>query len=306
MSREISIVAYHDISSEADALTRQLSLATRPETFRNHVNYFSRNFDLIGEDDLLDGKLPRKPLLITFDDAYRSVLTAAAPVLREANAPSIFFIIPSLVSGDSLPIDNVLSLAVEEIGIDRVADLVRRSGPPQTSVGEMISKSISKMSLKEVSDIKKAILRTLGTTEAEVRKEARIFLEPEDLIELNASGIAVGNHSMSHSHFRGLSEDELDFEIVQSRLALERLSGRSVRSLSVPYGDARDATERTVGLASASGHEAIFLVHARSNRFRRSDCCYYRVSLRNETPLELAAAINIYPVLRSLRELVAS
>jgi peptidoglycan/xylan/chitin deacetylase (PgdA/CDA1 family) len=306
MFQEISIVTYHDISSEADALTRQLSLATRPETFRNHVNYFSKNFDLIGEHDLLDAKLPRKPLLITFDDAYRSVLTVAAPLLREVSAPSIFFIIPSLVIGNSLPIDNTLSLAAEAIGIDKLAELLTGTGPPAKSVGEMISKSIITMKLKEIQDLKRTIFNILGTTEAEVRKNARVFLQPDDMDALKVSGITVGNHSMNHSRLRGLSSDELEVEIGESRRLLQRLSGQPVRSLSVPYGDERDATAHAVRAAQVSGHEAVFLVHARSNRFRRADGCYYRVSLRNETARELAVSINFLPVLRSVRGLIAA
>jgi peptidoglycan/xylan/chitin deacetylase (PgdA/CDA1 family) len=300
IAREITIVAYHDIADGADPLTRQLSLSTRPEAFRDHVNYFAKNFDLIGEEDLLAGKLPRKPLLITFDDAYRSVLTVAVPVLQEVNSPAVFFVVPSLVQGSRLPVDNVLSLAAEQIGIPRLSKIVGHLGSSQASVPDMISKTISRMSLKEIADIKRRILDMLGTTEAAVRKDSPIFLNPEDVRTLTASKVSIGNHSMSHCHFRNLSADEINVEIVESRLALEQLSGRTVRSLSVPYGDERDATKRVVETAYAHKHEAIFLVQARSNRFRRPGDCYYRVSLRNETPLELTAALRVYPMLRSV------
>ncbi len=306
MFREISIVTYHDVSSEADVLTRQLSLTTRPETFREHLNYYNKNYDIIGEHDLLCAKLPRRPLLITFDDAYRSVFTVAAPLLKEVAAPSIFFIIPSLVVGKGLPIDNVLSLAVEELGVDRVASLVTQYGPPARSVGEMISRSIVKMKLKEIQELKEKIFGRLGTTEHKVEKEARIFLGPDDIVALKELGMAVGNHSMTHSRLRTLSLDELNEEIGESRRLLELLSHQPVRSLSVPYGDEGDATEQVVEVARSSGHEAIFLVHARSNRFRRADGGYYRVSLRNETVRELALSINVLPILRSAKGLIAA
>ena len=46
--------------------------------------------------------------------------------------------------------------------------------------------------------------------------------------------IEVGNHSMTHSHFRTLSRDELEIEIGQSRRELQGLSGhRCVVSVSL-------------------------------------------------------------------------
>ena len=52
----------------------------------------------------------------TFDDAYRSVLDVAGPILKAANAPSVFFVNPATVTDSFLPVDNVLSIAIEEFG----------------------------------------------------------------------------------------------------------------------------------------------------------------------------------------------
>ena len=74
MRREITVVLYHHIAKEEVGLTRQLSIAIAPDAFEKHIKYFSKNFDFVSGTDLIDGNLPRKPILITFDDAYRSVL----------------------------------------------------------------------------------------------------------------------------------------------------------------------------------------------------------------------------------------
>src|SRR5260370_15067445 len=127
MPNEVSIVVYHALSAGRNTLLERLSLSTEPEIFRDHDSYFSKNFDLISEDDLLSRRLPKRPLLITFDDAYRSILTVGGPILREFSAPSIFFIIPSVVQNNQIPIDNLLSLAVCEMGLERVVALLNRS-----------------------------------------------------------------------------------------------------------------------------------------------------------------------------------
>jgi peptidoglycan/xylan/chitin deacetylase (PgdA/CDA1 family) len=298
--RNVSIVTYHDISDESSPFTSQLQLATRPDVFRNHVAYFARNFDLISADELLAGRLPRKPLLLTFDDAYRSVLTVAGPILKEINAPSIFFVIPSVLHGNSLPIDNVLSLAVEEMGSSSVLDLMNVKGASTVTVGEMISRFVANMRQDDIAAIKSRIFSALGTTEEAARRASKKFLNDTEMGKLADFRIEVGSHSMTHSHFRGLSNHEIEFEIGQSRCELQSLSGQPVRCLSIPYGDQLDATREVMAFARACGHQAIFLVHARSNRFRPHEDTYYRISLRNERPWKLAMKVRALPLVRSI------
>ena len=301
MKQDVSIVCYHDISAEKNCLTSQLSVSTRPDVFRNHISYFVKNFDVIGVDELLSGKLPRRPLLVTFDDAYRSVLTTAGPILTEVNVPSVFSVIASAVQGESLPLDNVLSLAVEEMGLPRFLRLMGLPEKVVSSVGEMISRFVPRMRPTEITALKARMLSAIGTSEAQARQISKIFLDSSDLAKLGHYRIEIGNHSLTHSFFRTLSKEELDIEIGQSRRDLQRLSGQQVRCLSIPYGDERDATENVMAVARASGHVAIFLVHARSNRFRRRDDTYYRVGLSNEGVETMPLTLRAFPILRSFR-----
>jgi peptidoglycan/xylan/chitin deacetylase (PgdA/CDA1 family) len=301
IAQNISVVTYHDISEESSPFTAQLRLSTRPEIFRKHIAYYKKNFDLIGADELLGVRLPRKPLLVTFDDAYRSVLSVAAPLLKEINAPSIFFVIPAVVRGDTLPIDNVLSFAVEEIGISRTLALMNLKGSGVLSVAEIMSQLIATMPQDEIASLKARIFAALGITEEAARQMSNVFLSRADMRQLAAFQMEVGNHSMTHSHFRALSSRELDIEIGQSRRDLQSLSAQAVRCLSIPYGDERDATHDALAAARRSGHQAIFLVHARSNRYRPATDTYYRVSLRNEGICKLRLAIRVFPTIRSIR-----
>src|SRR5262245_5985248 len=85
MRQEISIVLYHHIADDKHLLTKQLGVTTRPDTFERHIRYFAQNFDFVSGYELITGALPRKPILVTFDDAYRSVLDVAGPILKAVN-----------------------------------------------------------------------------------------------------------------------------------------------------------------------------------------------------------------------------
>jgi peptidoglycan/xylan/chitin deacetylase (PgdA/CDA1 family) len=298
MHRNVSIIVYHHVTSEVEPLTANLFLSTRPEIFRSHVKYFAQNFDIIGVDDLLAGRLPRKPLLLTFDDAYRSIVTEAAPILAEFSAPSLFFIIPSVLTEETLPIDNLLSLAVQELGAQRIASILGR--PTTLLVAQMLSNVIAQKRRYEIAIIKSRLLAELGISESTIRRTWKIFLHKSDLKQFSKFRIEVGNHSRTHTYLRSLSLDELDFEIAQGREQLQRLSSQVVRCLSVPFGNWVDLTNDALAVARSSGHEAIFLVHARSNKFRCNNI-FYRTSLRNEGIQELRFAVQVLPLLRSVR-----
>ena len=140
------------------------------------------------------------------------------------------------------------------------------------------------MKLAQVKELKQRLCSLLGTSEAELRRTSNLFLGPEDLKALSAYGMDVGNHSMSHAFFRSLSKEELITEIVDSRALLASLSGQPVPYLSIPYGNILDANN-AITVARESGHRAIFLVHAKSNRFPlASRHSFYRISFANTVP----------------------
>ena len=52
----------------------------------------ARDYEIVGLDAVLSGNLPRRSLLITFDDGYRSFVDIALPVLRRLGLPSVLFV----------------------------------------------------------------------------------------------------------------------------------------------------------------------------------------------------------------------
>ena len=303
MRREVFIVLYHRIAEDEHSLTKQLGVTTKPDTFERHIRYFAQNFDFVSGYELINGTLPRKPILITFDDAYRSVLDTAGPILKAVNAPSVFFINPATVTRRSLPMDNILSLAVEELGWNKVLSVFNLDKTAITSTTQLIANVVPKMTQSEVKEAKQSLCSTMGTNETEIRlKSSKLFLDAADLEMFTSFRIEIGNHSMSHTFFRSLSRSEMNTEIVESRALLQDMSRQPIRYLSIPYGNMLDATENMLDVARHSGHKAIFLVHAKSNRFRPAPDIFYRTSLENTQFNGISFKLRAAPVLRSIRD----
>ncbi len=72
-------VLYHHLG-EPCLFTRRIGVCTPPELFEAHIECLVCDYDIMSLDDVLDGTLPKRPLLITFDDAYRSALDVGAPI----------------------------------------------------------------------------------------------------------------------------------------------------------------------------------------------------------------------------------
>lgn len=302
MRRNVTIVLYHHISDEDDALVCKLGVETPPCLFERHMRYFATHFDFVGADDLISGVLPRKPILVTFDDAYRSVLDVAGPVLKSLHAPSMFFLNPATIAGRSLPIDNVLSYVTAAVGFQTVLAVLNLEPTSVRSVDQLIGEIVPRMKLRDIAGAKMRLCEAAGTSESELRSNSRLFLSPEDIPMLAKCGMEVGNHSTSHTFLRGLSDEELELEVVQSRRELEAMSGRPVRHFSIPYGDQSDATDRAVAAVRRSGHEATYLVHAKSNRFRRGDDIFYRVSTGKVPTARLGLELGALPLMRTVRD----
>ena len=304
LPRDISIVLYHHVSDDNGPLVKQLVLRTDPDVFEQHVKFYAKNYDFIGPDELNSGRWPKKSLLITFDDAYRSVISVAGPILKNFRAPSIFFINSATVCGDTLPIDNILSAAAESLGLEAVLQTLPPADLRLRSVPEVITKVLPAMSLAEITAAKHRLCAAMETTVEELRNSSKLFLNEADLPKLRDVGVEVANHTTSHVFLRSRTPGELEAEISANRFALERLTGRPVRYFSVPYGDVRDATPAVQDVARKSGHRGIFLVLARSNYFRPAPDIFYRISPGNAKLRNLARELFPLPLFRSARDML--
>ena len=122
----LRVVLYHHVTDHASSLVDQLAVSTPPDVFEAHVRKMARDYEVVSLDAVLSGRLPRRALLITFDDGYRSVAEVALPILRRLGLPSVFFVTGACLERDSLPLDNLLSHLCASVGLDRLGAALDR------------------------------------------------------------------------------------------------------------------------------------------------------------------------------------
>jgi peptidoglycan/xylan/chitin deacetylase (PgdA/CDA1 family) len=105
-SRVVPILMYHRINV-VDASTPEITrrLTVHPDVFRRQMRWLKRHgYRTITQRMLFDSlmcgdPLPRKPILITFDDGYRDAYTKASPVLVRFGMRATAYVITGRISG---------------------------------------------------------------------------------------------------------------------------------------------------------------------------------------------------------------
>ena len=93
--RQIPILLYHNISEQKKFYTTSISR----KIFSRHIRYLARQgYAAVTFNDILSGRaIPRKAVIITFDDGCESVFRFAYPLLKEARFRAVIFIVAKFI-----------------------------------------------------------------------------------------------------------------------------------------------------------------------------------------------------------------
>jgi len=232
-SRRLAVLAYHAIEDR-----------TR---FARHIAYLRRVRHPVSLSDVLDhldgGRaLPSRPALVTFDDGHPSVLDVALPVLTSQGVAGVAFVVSGRI-GTTEPFwwDEVEALVgaggvVRSYGELSAAQLVRRLKTLEE--GERVDR---------MSELRASVLAPI----TRVRQ-----LTAEELRTLDAGGIRVESHSVSHPCLTRCDDERVTDELSGSRKTLEEILDRPVEAFAYPDGVADTRIVREVGRA---GYRVAFL-----------------------------------------------
>jgi len=299
----------HDVSPAESAFTRGMELSLTPEALRTALTFVAENYTPVSLDDVLRAEpgraLPERAMLVTFDDGYRSVLHTAVPLCRELGIAPVFFVNAAFIDNHRLAPDNIVCYAANIAGmqaINRAARAVRRAAAaPMKSMTDVFASLFPTLSLEQRNAFLAALKHEIGINEEKLARKACLYLTGEDLRELAALGFEIGNHTYTHARCRTLTAEDVRNEVEHNKVELERLTGRPVRSFSVPYGSSADLTTEIRAALKRSGHQAVFLSQSVANQESDPRSPLDRVSLRNTSPDALFFDIEVLPRLRALR-----
>jgi peptidoglycan/xylan/chitin deacetylase (PgdA/CDA1 family) len=270
----LSIVTYHHVAEHDPTYPYDPDVAdATPAQFRRQMETLAKYCTPIGIDELIravEGEpLPPNPVMVTFDDGYRSCHDVALPILRAVGVRATFFVSTSFVEERRLYWWERISLALVQTKVQRATILYPQ--PIELLKGDPNSR-------KTLSDVVKNtpgldVERFLSELCAALRVEWNHAIESEyanglimtwdQVRALARAGMDVESHGRRHRVLKTLDDDMLRDELAGSRADLEAALGRPVRAVAYPVGrsiaregrirDAIAAAGYRIGLTNASG-----------------------------------------------------
>lgn len=303
----LRVVLFHDIADTESTFTAGLNVTVSTQEFLSQIEFLARHYDIVSLATVLENDVVRKAgrprLLLTFDDAYRSVAEVAAPKLRELGLPSVFFVNSQFVGNGTLALDNLLSHVINTVGLELVE---RAAGRPLVNPRAIWDSFLPTITTVERARFKADVANAAGIDVRLLAAAEQLYLDEPMLAGLPGTGMAIGNHTMSHVHCRTLDEQSFQDEVADNLIELERMTSQPVTSFSYPYGHRSDATSFMRGRLQQAGTEAAFLVHALPNPPRIEPLAYHRVSLHAGDGLDTFSAVEVLPRLRAVRNRMRS
>lgn len=263
-SRNVVFVAYHSINEYSEDRIRVPNIVT-PATFEEQIQYLASSAEIIPlqefHDHVEEGKpIPRKSVVVTFDDGYKDNLTIAAPILQKYGVPATFYIATGYISADEMKWEDQLSCLVRRSETRRVS--VRLSGDevvyPLRNTAEKfkaVNALVGLMGHVSQAERMKVLEEMRTQFGLECTHQAGVMMTWDDVRQLaNTPGFSIGSHTVTHQHLTRIPLEAAEFELTASKTHLENEIGMQIKHFSYPYGDYNQdviSAAKQAGYASA-------------------------------------------------------
>jgi peptidoglycan/xylan/chitin deacetylase (PgdA/CDA1 family) len=240
----VAVLCYHGLRADDLPVGTMAfeQLHVRAGEFAGHCRLIRECCDPISPRQWLSARakgeeLPRRPVLVTFDDGYRSVLTLGLPLLRKYEIPAALFVCTEPCRQRRLFWHDAVARASGEQAVLEAKQLDYASW-----------RSLSEQHATPVTDDAPDAPLTI-----------------DDLRQLTKSGlIEIGGHTANHAILARADLAQQREEVLNNKLELEAWLHHSVSLFSYPNGEPeRDYTTDTAQLISESGFRMAFTTRHR-------------------------------------------
>ncbi|MFL6256898.1 MAG: polysaccharide deacetylase family protein, partial [Pyrinomonadaceae bacterium] len=244
----VLILTYHRFSRGADPL------ATPAADFDAHLKYLKEHYTLVPLSRVAahytgGAALPARAACVTIDDGFVDAYELAFPLLRRHGVPATLFVITDFLDGRAwMWTDKLRHVALSAQAERLNAEVVGRSfdirlagRDSRLSAAGRVNSELKRLAPREREEAIERIAAAHGVT-LPVRPPAEFSpVTWEQARELDAGGVEIGSHTVSHPILTTTDDAQLAAELHVSRERLETELGHPVGLFCYPNGayDAR-------------------------------------------------------------------
>ena len=251
------ILCYHRFSQQAEIRKTPASLLAE------NVDYLQQHYTLVPLSEIATrlggGKSLRGLAAITIDDGYADAYNIAFPILQQYRAPATLFVMTDFLSRKAwLWTDKLRYIALETSARELLVTLNGR--PHRAQLNGRYSRFVAADQVNEKlkvlpDEVKDQAIEQIaeqhGVTLPPLPPEEFSAITWEQARALDASGVEIESHTVTHPILTQVDTQRLGFEMSESRRQLAAQLGRDVRLFCYPDG-AYDARVRAA--AAQSGY----------------------------------------------------
>ncbi len=271
----LRIVTYHRVD-HLDARTDldPSLISATPGQFQSQVDWLARDFDIVALDDVLAAvtdadALPKRALLLTFDDAYQDFASHAWPILRQRAIPATMFVPTAFPDdhGRSFWWDRLYCAIVCSEHADRI----------ETPLGPYLlaDKAARLRCFRELKRRLKSLpehqLQTAVTSLCEqchAPTPAPAVMDWNQLIQLSRQNISLVPHTHTHPLLDRITLEAVRSEVQRSRAELQQRIGSVLPVFAYPSGH---FNEQVAEVVRDEGFKLAFSTVRGVNDLRTSD-----------------------------------
>jgi peptidoglycan/xylan/chitin deacetylase (PgdA/CDA1 family) len=271
----LTVVMFHRVLDRADPRWAEANPADTVSAafFADCLRFFRRHYAVVALADVMraaggGGGLPRRALLITFDDGWSDNLRYAAPLLREHGLPAVVFVAVEAVAAaepewwqervygafrtGAIGAEGRARLAAAAAAAVPGGACIDRPGEPE------VLALIARLSQVD-PDRRTALIAGLPPREA----GARMMLTAAELPRLRAAGVEIGVHGYSHAPLTMLADPAGDLARARDGLRALADGHGEPDALAIPHGR---FDEDVIAAAQRIGYKLVFTSRPHINR----------------------------------------
>jgi peptidoglycan/xylan/chitin deacetylase (PgdA/CDA1 family) len=247
------------------------------EYFENVLSCLLNNgFQFATVSELTQHNNTNKLVALTFDDGYSDNFEFALPLLQKFKATATFFPVVNPCKDNSvLPLD-IYYQYVDEMELT------------EEKRNEFISGDTKKKFYWSEPEQQKDFLKT---SFQKIPIQNRVsYLRPDQIKFLADNSFEIGSHSVTHSLFTAdyMNESKIDFELKQSKIYLEGITGKPVNSFCFPSGYYNC---KAIELAKENGYISVCLIKKKQNEEVQALPSFERIFVKPNSIEELFIAL---------------
>lgn len=250
LRHDVRILAYHRVLDTAEPTCFRFDpelISASCDAFHRQLDIIRRRFVPMRFDELIDrldrGRaVPRRAVLITFDDGYDDNYRCAWPILRDAGLSAMFFVSTGHIdSGRPYAYDwLVYMLCTTRAACLQAPELEIDWALPDDLPGrrDLAARLLDRIKALD-ADAQQALIDRLQREWSLPSDAGHVDCRPmtwAQLREMRAGGMEIGSHGVEHRMLAKMSSAAMREEVAASKRTIERELGSEAQVISYPVG----------------------------------------------------------------------